>query len=313
MATPKFPITIKVGHTIVKIYHSINRMRDSYSVVHYLGNKRIRKNFTNLDLATTSAQAIANQISNGEVRVLELKNEDQFAYARAMQSLAPTGVPIDIAASHFAEAFAILGADRLVEAARFFKKHHPTNTPAPKVPKVFKELLESKEQDGLADVYLKDLRGRLGRFAEAFKDRDINLVTAADIEDFLRCLKVKKGKLEVPASARSRNNYRRLIATLLYFAESRGYPIIWTDVLEPYGTAASADKPLAVFGALSFWWMWATGSITWTSTTQRPRGRIRRRCYGMPPTDSPSPDSCATAARKRSGRSTSRCSSTAYP
>lgn len=34
-----------------------------------------------------------------------------------------------------------------------------------------------------------------------------------------------------------------------------GYPIVWTDVLEPYGTAASADKPIAVFGALSFWWL----------------------------------------------------------
>jgi HK97 family phage major capsid protein len=34
-----------------------------------------------------------------------------------------------------------------------------------------------------------------------------------------------------------------------------GYPVVWTDVLEPYGTVASADKPIAVFGALSFWWM----------------------------------------------------------
>ncbi|HEY5914532.1 MAG TPA: phage major capsid protein [Verrucomicrobiae bacterium] len=39
-----------------------------------------------------------------------------------------------------------------------------------------------------------------------------------------------------------------------------GYPIIWTDVLEPYGTSASADKPIAVFGALSFWWMGEHGS-----------------------------------------------------
>lgn len=39
-----------------------------------------------------------------------------------------------------------------------------------------------------------------------------------------------------------------------------GYPIVWTDVLEPYGTAAAADKPLAVFGALSFWWMGEHGS-----------------------------------------------------
>jgi HK97 family phage major capsid protein len=34
-----------------------------------------------------------------------------------------------------------------------------------------------------------------------------------------------------------------------------GYPIVWTDVLEPYGTAEAPDKCLAVFGALSFWWM----------------------------------------------------------
>jgi HK97 family phage major capsid protein len=34
-----------------------------------------------------------------------------------------------------------------------------------------------------------------------------------------------------------------------------GYPIVWTDVLTPYGTTAIADSPLAVFGALSFWWM----------------------------------------------------------
>jgi HK97 family phage major capsid protein len=39
-----------------------------------------------------------------------------------------------------------------------------------------------------------------------------------------------------------------------------GYPIVWTDVLEPYGTAADADKPIAVFGALSFWWMGEHGT-----------------------------------------------------
>ena len=39
-----------------------------------------------------------------------------------------------------------------------------------------------------------------------------------------------------------------------------GYPIVWTDVLEPYGTAASGSKPIAVFGALSFWWMGEHGN-----------------------------------------------------
>jgi len=39
-----------------------------------------------------------------------------------------------------------------------------------------------------------------------------------------------------------------------------GYPIVWTDVLAPYSTAEDAAKPLAVFGALSFWWMGEHGT-----------------------------------------------------
>jgi HK97 family phage major capsid protein len=39
-----------------------------------------------------------------------------------------------------------------------------------------------------------------------------------------------------------------------------GYPVIWTDVLQPYGTAAFVDKPIAVFGALSFWFFGEHGT-----------------------------------------------------
>lgn len=39
-----------------------------------------------------------------------------------------------------------------------------------------------------------------------------------------------------------------------------GYPIIWTDVLTPYGTGATPDEAIAVFGALSFWWFGEHGS-----------------------------------------------------
>jgi HK97 family phage major capsid protein len=39
-----------------------------------------------------------------------------------------------------------------------------------------------------------------------------------------------------------------------------GYPIVWTDVMTPYGTSAAADQPLAVFGALSFWWLGEHGT-----------------------------------------------------
>src|SRR6266478_1045042 len=39
-----------------------------------------------------------------------------------------------------------------------------------------------------------------------------------------------------------------------------GYPIVWTDVLQPYTTSATVDTAVAVFGALSFWWMGEHGT-----------------------------------------------------
>jgi len=39
-----------------------------------------------------------------------------------------------------------------------------------------------------------------------------------------------------------------------------GYPIVWTDVLQAFTTSAAADTPIAVFGAMSFWWMGEHGS-----------------------------------------------------
>jgi HK97 family phage major capsid protein len=39
-----------------------------------------------------------------------------------------------------------------------------------------------------------------------------------------------------------------------------GYPIVWTDVLQAYDTAAQAAKYLAVFGSLEYWWFGEHGS-----------------------------------------------------
>jgi len=39
-----------------------------------------------------------------------------------------------------------------------------------------------------------------------------------------------------------------------------GYPIVWTDVLQAYTTSNANDTAIAVFGAMSFWWMGEHGS-----------------------------------------------------
>ncbi len=36
--------------------------------------------------------------------------------------------------------------------------------------------------------------------------------------------------------------------------------MVWTDVLQAYQTTAAAGKPIAVFGAMGFWWRGEHGS-----------------------------------------------------
>jgi hypothetical protein len=114
---------VKRGNTIVKIYRTPTNGCDSYTVVHYLGDKRQRKTFANLELAVTEAEMVATKLSTGELDVLTLTSNDRFAYVRAVQALKPTGVPLEIAALQFAEAVKVLEGGSLLEAARFTLQH----------------------------------------------------------------------------------------------------------------------------------------------------------------------------------------------
>jgi len=249
MSKPKFPMVVKRGHTIVKIYLTPTNGCDSFTVVHYLGEKRIRKSFGDLGLAKQEAERVANSLSTGELNALTLTNHDSLAFVRAIEALKPTGVPIELAAIQFAEAHKLLEGTSLLEAVRFFVRHHPHNRLKKTVPQVVLELIEAKEADRMSDVYVKDLNGRLGRFAQAFKG-EISLVTSSEIEDFLRGLKdqgkdaSRKGK---PLSGKSRNNYRRAIATLFYFAESRGYAPRGLAPIEAVSVAKEEDYDIEIF------------------------------------------------------------------
>jgi integrase len=228
MRKPKeWPKVVKVGHSKVKIYLTPSNKREQFTVAYYLGDKRVRKTYSNYEDAFTDAETTAAKLSEGELNVLDLKGEARLAYVRATEALKPTGVPLEMAAIYFAEMHRILGGRNPVEAARFFVKHHPTDLPQKNVPEVVDELIEAKEADRLSDVYLKDLKGRLGRFRDVVKG-PINLVTTAEIDKFLREVKVvERVAGQEPcfrtASPKSRNHYRAAIGTLFYFAESRGY------------------------------------------------------------------------------------------
>jgi integrase len=237
MTKAKFPMVVKRGHTIVKIYQTPSRGCDAYTVSYYLGDKRQRKTFADLSLAVTEAEIIANRMSTGEMNVLTLTSGDGLAYVRAVEALKPTGVPLEMAAIQFAEAHKLLDGATVLEAARFYAKQNPNRLPKKLVPDVVAELVAAKEADGMSGVYVQDLRLRLGRFGKSFPGA-ISMVTSAEIEDFLRGLKL---------SGRSRNNYRRAVATMFYFAESRGYLPKGFVQVDSVAVAKEEDSEIEIF------------------------------------------------------------------
>ncbi len=227
MGKPKFPMIVKRGHTIVKVYKTPSNKCDQFTVVHYLGNQRQRKTFSDVGLAITEAETVAARLSQGDLNALKLTGKDQVVYVRTVEILKPLGIPIEVAAMYVAEMYKILNGRNPIEAAHYFAKHHPVSLPNRTVPQVVDELLAAKEADKLSDVYLKALRVRLGRFKETFTGQ-ISLVSTSEIERFLRELtvveKLPTGETRKrPASPKSRNHFRAAIGLLFYFAESSGY------------------------------------------------------------------------------------------
>ena len=96
----------------------------------------------------------------------------------------------------------------------FFATNHSSNPLIKKtVAEVVEELIKGKEAKGRSLFHTKDLRLRLGRFADAFHC-PIASVDPCDIDRFLNSLKL---------SGRSKNNFRRAIGMLLKFSKIKGY------------------------------------------------------------------------------------------
>jgi integrase len=246
--------TIKIGNVSVPIYRNRNIIpkRDEagkiiygppdaegkrqaliryeshiYTLAFYQGSKRVRRKFSDLEKARREAEIVAINIGKGELEALKLKGHDRADYVRAMQKLREwkPDADLNLAVTDYVAAVKRLPEDAsLKEAVDFYIKRHPIGLPPKTVREVVDELIDSKTKSGKSDVYVKDLRLRLGQFADAFNIR-ISLITGKQVEDFLRAPRPSRGKGKPGhfLSGRTQNNFRKLINTLVKFAIKRGY------------------------------------------------------------------------------------------
>ncbi|HUE41424.1 MAG TPA: site-specific integrase [Chthoniobacterales bacterium] len=220
----KRPAIVQIGSARVLIYRQhyrkkVGRRKKRYvrfNVVHYQGNGekrlRIRQSFSALADARFEARRIAIAISNGEADVLKLTSSDRASYLHAIEALRPLKIPLHVAIEEYIEARQHAGAG-VIAASKEYAQRHSTMMVRKPVADVVRELLSSKEQDGMSTRYLESLRSHLNRFSEHFQ-MNISAVTTGQIEDWLR--RTKSGP-------RTRNNTRLSIVTLFNFAKARGY------------------------------------------------------------------------------------------
>jgi integrase len=101
----------------------------------------------------------------------------------------------------------------VVDAARFFLRHHGRGLKRKSVADAVDEMIAAKRAGGASELYLSDLRYRLGTFKAAFHC-EVNAIGPDDVAKFFEGLQL---------SPRSYNNFFRALSTFFSFAKNQGW------------------------------------------------------------------------------------------
>ena len=227
MKVETFPLFIKESGISVRIRKQTRKKNDreySFYIVDYtLLGARKRETYADLAAAKNAACDACRKIANGEHYALQLKNQDRLVYLRAIETLEPVSVPLDVAASEFARAFALLnGRATLVEAVRDYISRHSVAIPKIKVAKAVELLLQQAVTDGKSILRRNRMASLLGRFAEAF-NTEVHTLTPKLVGNYLAALPLKE---------RTKANHRDMLGYFFRWCVTQEYLPKGTDLLE---------------------------------------------------------------------------------
>jgi integrase len=209
----KFPITVRKGHAVVKIYRVKNRDALAYCVSYVSPNGRQRRNFADLGLAKREAASLAQHLADGDMEALKLTGQERQIYVEAERAVASTGLPLHSVAHEFARAFDILGGAHIVEAARYYKKHVDVDLPQITASEAVEKFGAAKKAEGLSARYLQDIHYLLGDFAKDFQC-PLFSIQPEDLRTYLNAKRV---------GLVAKENRRRLLVVLFNFAKAQGW------------------------------------------------------------------------------------------
>ena len=211
-----FPKSVEYRGNKAAIYLQNQRGYQRYEVRFYdVDGAKLRLTFTNYEAAKQFAEAALREIAQNRSNFITLRGQQAYDYQEVVKLLSPTGLSVRDAANVVVESLRLLaGNTGILEAVKYYIDNRPRKSPDITVRQVVDELLDLKQREGaVGPLHLRDLRNRLGRFAEKFNCA-IRKISSPAIREYI---------LEQPVGERTRHNLRTTLAMLFNFAASEGY------------------------------------------------------------------------------------------
>jgi integrase len=211
-------MTTRRRKIIVCEYNDPKRPKSKFVVAYREAGKRKRAFFEKEKEAEAFADHKNAQRQSHGIEHAEFPTAIRVMAQNALERLQPFGKTID-------------------DAVRHYVAHLEASAKSCTAVELVKELVATKERDGLSARHVDDLRSRLNIFAKKFDGQPVATIASAAIDDWLRSL---------PVSPVTRNHYRRLVVLAFNYAIGRGYA---TD--NPAEKTAQAREPKTRPGILT--------------------------------------------------------------
>lgn len=219
---PTASFVVSVGSVSVPVYSRrrsvAGRAYTGFTLSFYdAEGRRVRRSFADAGEAKAEAQRVAAGLAAGRQESARLTASEAETFLAASKKVAPTGFSLLAALDEWLAARAALPhGSGLMDAVSYFASRHPANAPSRVVEEVVAEFLADRERAGVSRHYLRDIRCRLGRVSESFRNCPIASLTPALVGTYLASELADQ-------TNRSRRNVLRLISGLFQFARRAGY------------------------------------------------------------------------------------------
>ncbi len=207
----KFPIAIKSGSTVVKVYrvrHQSAAAGYVYTVSYHIGRRRFLPQFASLDAAVNEARLRAGQLAGGKLDAASFARTDSDELVAARKLAGDT--PLLSAIAEWAKA-RVLTAGNVLPAAEAWKARNLAQIARKRVSEVVVAFKAAKTKAGFNVA--KDHHDCFEKITADLGEYFIDMVTAAQLSTWL-------AKRENPTT---RNTYRKRIVSVWRWAQRNGY------------------------------------------------------------------------------------------